>query len=106
MSYRYMRIIILFDLPMETVVQKREYSHFRKFLLRSGFIMMQKSVYSKLALNTTVADAIASNVKKNKPPEGLVQMLRITEKQYSRMEFLVGISSTEVLETDERLVVL
>jgi CRISPR-associated protein Cas2 len=101
-----MRVIILFDLPMETTTQRREYSRFRKYLIKSGFIMMQKSVYSKLVLNTTVADAVVSGVKRNKPPEGLVQLLKITEKQYARMEFLVGESNSEVLETDERLVVL
>lgn len=101
-----MRVIILFDLPMETTIQRREYSRFRKYLLKSGFIMVQKSVYSKLVLNTTVADAVVAGVSRNKPPEGLVQLLRITEKQYARMEFLVGEFSSEVLETDERLVVL
>ena len=101
-----MRVIILFDLPMETTTQRREYSRFRKHLINSGFIMMQKSIYSKLVLNTTVADAVVSGVRRNKPPEGLVQLLRITEKQYARMEFLVGESTSEVLETDERLVVL
>ena len=63
-------------------------------------------MYSKLALNTTVAQRIAENVRKNKPQEGLVQMLTITEKQYSRMELLVGETNSEVLQTDERMVIL
>lgn len=68
--------------------------------------MQQESVYSKLALNTTVAQRIAENVRKSKPNEGLVQMLTITEKQYSRMEILVGESNSEVLQSDERMVIL
>ena len=36
----------------------------------------------------------------------LVQVLRVTEKQYSKMEFIVGQNNTCVLDTDERLVVL
>ncbi len=68
--------------------------------------MQQESVYSKLALNTSVAQRIAENVRKNKPKEGLVQMLTITEKQYSRMELLVGETTSEVLQTDERMVIL
>ena len=52
--------------------------------------MQQESIYSKLALNTSIAQRIEDNVRKNKPPEGLVQMLTITEKQYGRMELLVG----------------
>ena len=42
--------------------------------------MQQESIYSKLALNTSIAQRIEDNVRKNKPPEGLVQMLTITEK--------------------------
>lgn len=101
-----MRVIVLFDLPVTTAAQRREYTRFRKFLLKSGFVMQQESVYSKLALNTTVAQRIAENVRKNKPDEGLVQMLTITEKQYSRMEILVGETEGEVLQSDERMVIL
>ena len=46
------------------------------------------------------------NIRKNKPPEGLVQVLKITEKQYAKMECIVGRSASEVLDTDERLVIL
>ena len=101
-----MRVIVLFDLPVTTAAQRREYTRLRKFLLKSGFVMQQESVYSKLALNTTVAQRIAENVRKSKPNEGLVQMLTITEKQYSRMEILVGETKSEVLQSDERLVIL
>lgn len=101
-----MRVMVFFDLPTTTKKDIREYTKFRKFLIRSGFVMMQESVYSKIALNTTAVDAIVRNVRKNKPPDGLVQMLTITEKQFSRMEFVVGNSKTDVLDTDDRLVIL
>ncbi len=101
-----MRVIVLFDLPVTTATQRREYTRFRKFLLKSGFVLQQESVYSKLALNTTVAQRIAENVRKNKPNEGLVQMLTITEKQYSRMELIVGEPKSEILQSDERMVIL
>lgn len=106
MSYRFMRVIVFFDLPVETATQRREYNHFRKFLIRSGFVMMQESVYTKLAPNSNVAESIQENVRKHKPPEGLVQMLTVTEKQFNRMEILVGQRQTEVVEDDRRLVVL
>lgn len=100
-----MRVIVFFDLPVVTMEERREYITFRKYLLKSGFIMVQESVYSKLALNTTVANTVIENIKKNIPHEGLVQLLTITEKQYNKMEFLVGERQTEVLDTDERLVI-
>lgn len=69
-------------------------------------MMMQESVYCKLALNTTVSDAIVSNLRKNKPPIGLVQVLTMTEKQFQRIEFIVGTSKTNVIDSDERLIIL
>lgn len=106
MSYRFMRVIVFFDLPVETSAQRRAYTHFRKFLIRSGFVMMQESVYTKLAPNGNVAESIQENVRRNKPSEGLVQMLTVTEKQFNRMEILVGQRQTEVVEDDRRLVIL
>lgn len=106
MSYRYMRILVMFDLPMDTSENVREYTRFRKYLIKNGFLMLQESIYSKLTLNTTVSDAMIKNIKKNKPPKGLVQILTLTEKQFSKMELIVGDYSPEVLDTDERLVIL
>lgn len=101
-----MRVIVMFDLPVTTARNRKEYRKFRKYLIENGFIMMQESVYAKLVQNGTAADTVAENVRKNKPPEGLVQLLRITEKQFARMEYVVGKKGTDVIDTDERLVVL
>lgn len=101
-----MRVIIMFDLPTLTVQNRRDYIHFRKYLIENGFFMMQESVYCKLAQNATAANTIIANVKKNKPEAGLVQALKVTEKQYASVEFIVGSSKSEVLSSDERLVIL
>ena len=101
-----MRVIVMFDLPIVTASDKREYSRFRKYLIKNGFLMMQESIYCKLAQNSTVADAIVENVRKNKPISGLVQAMKITEKQFSKIEYIVGENSSEVLDSDERLVIL
>lgn len=96
----------MFDLPVLKDSERRAYRNFRKHLIRSGFLMLQQSIYCKLAKNTTAADSIIENVKKNKPDKGLVQILKITEKQYSRMEYILGEKISEVLDSDDRLVIL
>ena len=106
MSYRFVRVIVFFDLPVLTEKNRRDYYEFRKFLLKSGFLMMQESVYCKLAQNGVVSDSIVENIRKNKPPEGLVQVLRITEKQFGKMEYVVGEKKSEVIDSDERLLIL
>ena len=106
MSYRFMRVVVFFDLPVLTESNRREYRTFRKFLIKSGFMMVQESVYCKMAQNSSVADIMVDNIKKNKPLEGLVQVLRVTEKQYNKMDFIVGEKTGDVLTTTERLVIL
>lgn len=89
MRYRFMRILIFFDLPTETTKDRKIYSKFRKFLINEGFIMMQESVYVKLTLNNSVTKSIKERIEKNKPEKGIVQMLIITEKQFNSMEYIV-----------------
>ncbi len=101
-----MRVIVFFDLPVLTAKNRRDYVHFRKYLIKSGFLMEQESVYSKLAANASVADSIIESVRKNRVDEGLIEVLKVTEKQYSNMQFITGNRSCQVLNTDERLIIL
>lgn len=101
-----MRILVMFDLPVGTSTERKEYTRFRKYLIQSGFFMVQESIYCKMSPNPVLADAVIESIRKNKPETGLVQVLKVTEKQYSKMEFIVGESKMEVLSTDERMVVL
>ena len=101
-----MRVIVMFDLPVTTSKGRKEYARFRKYLIKSGFMMLQESIYCKLATNDTAAETIISNVRTNKPEEGLVQVLRVTEKQFARIEYIVGEPVNGVLDSSERIVFL
>ena len=101
-----MRLIVFFDLPVDTSAQKREYAGFRKFLIRNGFVMMQESVYSKIVLNATAATAVQKNIRKHKTSGGLIQMLLVTERQFERMDIVVGEAQKTVIDSDEKLVIL
>ena len=106
MSFRQMRVFVMFDLPTDTALDRREYRVFRKYLMDTGFIMMQESVYTKLCLNGSSAKTIYQTVRKHKPAKGLVQMLTVTEKQYANIEYLVGTSGGEYLNSIDPLVII
>ncbi len=101
-----MRLLVFFDLPTETTEHKREYRRFRKTLLRNGFIMLQESVYCRLFVTPSAEQTAKEIIRKNRPSAGIVQMLSVTEKQFSKMEFLVGEHHSELIDSDERLVIL
>lgn len=101
-----MRTMVFFDLPNVYAKDKRNYLKFRKFLLSEGFIMMQESVYSKIILNQQQADLLFNRVRKNAPKKGIIQVLTITEKQYSQIEYIIGEPDTKIINDDSKLVIL
>ncbi len=99
-----MRILVFFDLPTETAENKKDYRRFRKYLIKNGYIMLQESVYAKLALNKTVAESAVAGLRNNKPSAGDLQVLTITEKQFQRIEYILGERKTDIIDTDERFI--
>ena len=67
---------------------------------------MQESVYTKIALNQNVAAVVCNEIKKIKPPSGTVQILVVTENQFSKIETVVGSVKSDVLDSDERVIIL
>ncbi len=106
MSYRFMRVIVFFDLPTETLENKREYRRFRKVLIKNGFLMMQESVYCRMLITPSSGKAVMDIIRKNRPSEGIVQLMTVTEKQFAGMEYITGEHHSEVIESDERLIIL
>ena len=106
MSYRLMRVLVFFDLPTESPDDRRNYRRFHKALVRNGFLMMQESVYCRLLLTPSGEKSAIEAIRREKPPKGIVQVLTITEKQFSRMEYMVGSAQTEIVDSEERLIVL
>ncbi len=101
-----MRILVFFDLPTITMEDKRQYRQFRKNLIKSGFMMLQESVYCRMVLNPSIEKSVVDSIRKYKPQNGLVQILTITEKQFSKMEFITGEKNSDIIDSDERLIIL
>lgn len=101
-----MRTIVFFDLPNVYSKDKRSYLMFRKFLINEGFIMMQESVYSKIVLNSQQSSLVLERIRKNAPKKGIIQVMNITERQYSQIEFIIGNSNSKIINSEERLIVL
>lgn len=103
---RYMRVLLFFDLPVETENQRRDYRLFRKSLIKDGFIMLQNSVYAKMALNPSAARMVRDRVDRIKPKAGIIQILIVTEPQFASMEYILGQSETTIVNSTDRMVIL
>lgn len=105
-TYRFMRSLLMFDLPVETAKQRSIAHKFVKFLKDEGFVMFQESIYVKLSLNDSAAKATIRVIKNHLPPEGMVSVLTITENQFASMETLIGEFKTDVVVNDEHVLEL
>ncbi len=104
---RYMRLMLFFDLPVGTPAQRRSYAQFRKHIIKDGFLMIQESVYSKLVVNDAVAGSTIVRLNTYCPTEGLIQVLKVTEKQYETMTYISGTRAEhEEMDTMEEFIVL
>lgn len=101
-----MRVILFFDLPIETNKEVREYTQFRKQLIKEGFQMLQKSVYIKLVITKAKADAIIEKIKHYLPSKGHVEVLVITEKQFGSIITILGCHESSIVSDEEKVVEL
>ncbi len=87
---KFMRMIVLFDLPVTTKEERRTATSFRKFLLDDGYYMMQFSVYSRLCNSVENAETHYKRLASIAPKGGAIRCMIITEKQYSSMKIIAG----------------
>ena len=89
-GYRAVWIFTMFDLPTATKKARKDYTYFRKNLLKDGFSMLQYSVYVRHCASEENAEVHNKRIKKKLPPDGEVRLITITDKQFGRMETFWG----------------
>lgn len=106
MQYKIMRMICMFDLPVVTEKEKKNYREFRKGLLEEGFIMLQYSIYIRTCPSRDYCDHLKKRLQKIIPPSGNIRLLVVTKKQYEDMVLLVGSKNSMEKIGTERMVVI
>jgi len=92
-AYRIMWLFVFFDLPTDTKKDRKNYMRFRKGLMKDGFTMMQYSVYTRHCASKESSTVHTKRVEMIMPPKGNVNILEITDKQYSTMKSFWGAES-------------
>lgn len=87
---RFMWLMVFFDLPVKTKEQRGRANRFRQFLKKDGYIMLQLSVYTRVCRGQDAVDKHIRRVRASLPKEGSVRTLQVTDKQYGRMELMLG----------------
>lgn len=97
--------LVMFDLPVETKVQRRNATQFRKFLIDHGFCMEQFSVYVKYWPTGGVDHALMRVIKANLPPAGSVRIVAITDRQWAKALWFQNLEQKESDPLPEQLTI-
>ena len=89
-GYRFMWVVAMFDLPVDTKAARKAYARFRKALLKDGFAKMQFSVYIRHCASKENAAVHISRIENAVPDDGEVRIITITDKQFERMRIFWG----------------
>lgn len=81
-----MWLYVMFDLPVLTKKERDAATAFRKRLLDHGFEMAQFSVYLRYCPTVDKADALSGKIGQYLPPGGKVDILTVTDKQFSNIK--------------------
>ena len=100
---KFMRMIVFFDLPTVTKEEKHNAAKFRSFLQKDGYYMMQWSVYSRLCNGLDNVELHKRRLAENLPPKGSIRTLVLTEKQYDKIDVILGVTSDQEKTTNTDL---
>jgi CRISPR-associated protein Cas2 len=89
-GWRNMWVMAAFDLPTQTMAQKKQYTVFRKLLLSNGFTMMQFSLYVRNMPTQRKVEALIERLGKCVPSQGHCAFVMITDKQYGMIKNFYG----------------
>lgn len=85
-EYRIMWIMVQFDLPTNTKLERKLGAKFRKDLIGDGFSMFQYSIYVRHCPSVENAEVHKRRVRNMIPKTGNVCMFTITDKQFGNIE--------------------
>ena len=105
-EYRGMWLFALFDLPVTDKELRNRYTRFRNFLLKEGFTMMQYSVYARYCPSEEASNTHRRRIRKAIPPDGHVQVLSVTDRQYGKMETYYGKKSVPPEEPPNQMMLI
>lgn len=89
-GYRPVWLFALFDLPVKTQADRRDYVRFRNLLLDQGFCMLQYSVYARYCPSEEASTTHRRHIQAALPSDGQIRLLGVTDRQFEKMEVFFG----------------
>lgn len=97
MEEKFMRVLVMFDMPTKSKEDRKASARFRLMLLKEGYFMLQFSVYVRICKGVKSANTYLERLHLYLPKKGHIRALILTEKQFDHMKILIG----ECLEVEK-----
>lgn len=98
-----MWVLVFFDLPTETRLERKAATRFRKDLLDNGFAMFQFSIYMRFCASRENAEVHIRRTRNRLPKKGKVGIMQITDKQFGMIELFHGQKEVEAEAPSQQL---
>ena len=104
MEEKFMRVLVMFDIPTTTKEDRKAGAKFRQRLIREGYFMLQFSIYLRVCKGIKSANTYLDRLQGFLPPRGHIRAIIVTEKQFEHMRILLGKpSDTEEAQAPKQL---
>jgi CRISPR-associated protein Cas2 len=102
-GYRFMWLMVMFDLPVGTPEERRAATKFREFLLDEGYEMIQFSIYLRFTAGREQVERRIRDIERARPNHGQVHVLSVTDRQFEQMVVFRGCKRAKSLSPPEQL---
>lgn len=102
-GYRLMWVLVMFDLPVLTRRDRKNYKDFHDFLQGDGYARIQLSFYARPCATEEHAEKHLRRVVAKLPPAGQVRILKFTDKQWMRTLVFYGTLRREPEQKPDQL---
>jgi CRISPR-associated protein Cas2 len=89
-GYRFMWLLVMFDLPVGSKAERRAAAKFRLWLLDEGYEMSQFSIYLRFMAGKEQVDRRLRDIARARPTKGVVHVLSVTDRQFEQMAVFRG----------------
>lgn len=87
-------LLVCFDLPVGTKIERKLATDFRNFLLDDGYMMIQFSVYARPCVTFARQQTHLRRLEEHVPEDGSVRAIFITRAQWQRAYSIQGKPNT------------
>lgn len=84
-----MWVLVFYDLPTDTIKERKAAAKFRKRIMGDGFTMFQFSIYVRNCASIENAQVHVKRIKALLPEYGNIGILCITDKQFADIQIFI-----------------